>query len=129
MMAESELDKNTRFGPAVESFFSACLRGKQKYGDNGGVLNKTRQLEIKTKMYYCVSFMLENLSKRFPKEDLYVYKLLRVVDPRPRRRPKLDTMAHADCVKDLLHIFEAMQSRSVFLVSQMLETWYYNVLP
>ena len=60
MMAEFELDKNTRFGPAVESFFSGCLRGKQKYGDNGGVLNKTRQLEIKTKMYYCVHFMLEN---------------------------------------------------------------------
>ena len=128
MIPEAELDKDTRFGPAVESFFLGCQRGNHKYGDRGGVLNGTKVLELKLKMFLCVHFMLENLDLRFPKEDLYVYKLLRVVDPRLRRRLKLGGMTHGECVKHLLHIFEVplygfvdakkvLQSHTVFLAS------------
>ena len=76
------------------------------YGENGGVLNNTAIAEMKEQMLLCVYFMQENLTERFPETDLYVYKLLRVVDPRLRKRPKLGKLTHGECVKGLLHIFE-----------------------
>ena len=76
------------------------------YGGNGGVLNNTARAEIKEQMLLCVHFMQENLTERFPETDLHVYKLLRVVDPRLRKRPKLGKLTHGECAKGLLHIFE-----------------------
>jgi len=106
MMSTAEMDAETRFGPATESFFNGCQTGRQVYGGNGGVLNNTARAEIKEQMLLCVHFMQENLTERFPEADLYVYKLLRVVDPRLRKRPKLGKLTHGECAKGLLHIFE-----------------------
>ena len=106
VMSTADLDAETPFGPATESFFCGSRTGKYNYGENGGVLNNTAIADVKTQMLLCVHFMLENLCERFPETDLYVYKLLRVVDPRLRRRPKLGNHTHGDCARELLHIFE-----------------------
>ena len=106
LIPDHEVNAETRFGPAVESFLSGCQTGRQKYGERGGVLGRSKVLALKMKMYLCAHYMLENLGERFPNEDLKVYELLRVVDPRLRRRPRLSEKTHADCVKDLLHVFE-----------------------
>ena len=72
--------------------------------------------------------MLENLDARFPKKDLEIYKEVRVVDPRLRKRTKLSNDTHGKCVSKLLRIFEVplhgfidpkrvLQSHTVFMTS------------
>ena len=128
ILSTADLDADTRFGPATESFFNGCQAGRQKYGERGGVLRPHEISDLKEKMLLCAHFMLENLSERFPHEDLYVYEILRVVDPRLRRRPKLGKRTHADCVRALLHVFEiplhgfiepkkVLQSHGAFITS------------
>jgi hypothetical protein len=94
----------------------------------GGVLRPREISDLKEKMLLCAHFMLENLSVRSPHEDLYAYEILRVADPRLRRRPKFGKRTHADCVRALLHVFgmplhgfiapkKVLQSHSAFITS------------
>ena len=57
-------------------------------------------------MYLYVHYMLDNLNARFPLPDMAIYRLVRCVDPRLRRRPKLGSKTHAECVASLLHFFD-----------------------
>ena len=106
LISEGFVSADTPFGPALESFLEGCNTGKQKYGINGGIIQTSQRAALKKEMYMCVHFMLEQLKERFPEEDMRVYKLIRVVDPRLRRRPELSGMLHSECVKMLLHYFE-----------------------
>jgi hypothetical protein len=64
----------------------------------------------------------------FPKKDLEIYKVVRVVNPRLRKRTKLSNDTHGKCVSKLLRIFEVplhrfidpkrmFQSHTVFMTS------------
>jgi hypothetical protein len=46
--------------------------------------------------------MLENLDARFPRKDLEIYKVVRVVDPRLRKRTKLSNDTYERCASKLL---------------------------
>jgi hypothetical protein len=60
-----------------------------------GHLKRKEVAEIKLQMYSCVKYMLDNLDARFPKKDLEIYKVARVVDPRLRKRAKLSNYTHS----------------------------------
>ena len=84
LISEGFVSADTPFGPALESFLEGYNTGKQKYGINGGIIQTSQRAALKKEMYMCVHFMLEQLKERFPEEDMQVYKLIRVVDPRLR---------------------------------------------
>jgi hypothetical protein len=128
LLFEGLVTADTIFGPGVESFVTGCWSGNVEYGENAGHLKRNEVAEIKLQMYSCVKYMLENLDPRFPIEDLEIYKLVRVVDPRLRKYATLSDETHGNCISKLLHIFEAalhgfvdpkrvLQSHMVFLTS------------
>jgi hypothetical protein len=60
-MPTADLDAETPFGPATESFFCGSPTGKHNCGESGGVLNNIAIADVKTQVLLCVHFMLENL--------------------------------------------------------------------
>ena len=106
LVDEGEVTHTTPFGPALERYILACNSGGMQYGERGGHLSTAQVGELKHEMYLAVRFMLEQLEERFPEQDLRVYRFIRCVDPRNRRKPKLGKYTHTERVVRLMHFFE-----------------------